>query len=429
MSRAVKQPVGQKRLTNIAVVRYKTHGTRFEIACYKNKVFDWRQGSETDLDEVLQTDTVFLNVSKGVVAKEKDLKKAFGKEKSRSLEEVCKEILAKGELQVSDRERALQLDSRLRDVASIIVEKCVDRNTKRPFPHALVERALKDPRIRFIPDNRKSAKQQMLEVVPKLQKHDVLSIERAKMRIQLTLTSPEMKRKVLQHMKEDVHLAEACVMEREHEDDGSGSSVETYTYTCVLAINPGAFRSIDALVRGRGGANGNFDAKDGKSHSNNDVGGDANANATSRGEGKESRLEILDLAVHEDASQAEDEAGARRRREDNERSSTSRSDSSSAGVVTEAMRCVTINTQEGVSEGEGAAEKKKKEDLAGFRFKCNTCQIGFNEQKLHREHFKSDWHRINLKRKSQKLPIVSQEECEAILLMESTEASDLNDYM
>ena len=150
----------------------------------------------------------------------------------------------------------------------------------------------------------------------------------------------------LQHMKEDVHLAEACVMEREHEDDGSGSSVETYTYTCVLAINPGAFRSIDALVRGRGGANGNFDAKDGKSHSNNDVGGDANANATSRGEGKESRLEILDLAVHEDASQAEDEAGARRRREDNERSSTSRSDSSSAGVVTEAMRCVTINTPE-----------------------------------------------------------------------------------
>ena len=185
MSRAVKQPVGQKRLTNIAVVRYKTHGLRFEIACYKNKVFDWRQGSEQDLDEVLQTEQVFVNVSKGVMAKEKDLKKAFGK--NFTMEEVCKEILKKGghrfdshsqqvfsltdatptptgELQVSDRERALQLDSRLRDVASIIVEKCVDSNTRRPFPHALVERALKDPKIRFIPDNRKSAKQQMLDV-------------------------------------------------------------------------------------------------------------------------------------------------------------------------------------------------------------------------------------------------------------------------
>lgn len=37
-------PAGQKRLTNIAVVRYKSHGKRFEIACYKNKVLNWRNG-------------------------------------------------------------------------------------------------------------------------------------------------------------------------------------------------------------------------------------------------------------------------------------------------------------------------------------------------------------------------------------------------
>ena len=35
---------GQKRLTNIAVVRIKKHGKRFEIACYKNKVVNWRNG-------------------------------------------------------------------------------------------------------------------------------------------------------------------------------------------------------------------------------------------------------------------------------------------------------------------------------------------------------------------------------------------------
>lgn len=37
-------PAGQKRLTNIAVVRLKKSGHRFEIACYKNKVADWRSG-------------------------------------------------------------------------------------------------------------------------------------------------------------------------------------------------------------------------------------------------------------------------------------------------------------------------------------------------------------------------------------------------
>lgn len=44
MSKTLVQPIGQKRLTNVAVVRLKKHGMRFEIACYKNKVLSWRSG-------------------------------------------------------------------------------------------------------------------------------------------------------------------------------------------------------------------------------------------------------------------------------------------------------------------------------------------------------------------------------------------------
>lgn len=35
-------PTNQIRLTNVAIVRIKKHGMRFEIACYKNKVQSWR---------------------------------------------------------------------------------------------------------------------------------------------------------------------------------------------------------------------------------------------------------------------------------------------------------------------------------------------------------------------------------------------------
>jgi len=70
-------PVGIKKLTNVAVVRYKTHGIRFEIACYKNTVVSFRAGAEKDVDNVLQTTAIYLNVSKGIVAKEADLKKAL----------------------------------------------------------------------------------------------------------------------------------------------------------------------------------------------------------------------------------------------------------------------------------------------------------------------------------------------------------------
>ena len=49
MSRNIKTPTNQKLLTNVAVVRMKKGGKRFEIACYRNKVLSWRQGTEKDL--------------------------------------------------------------------------------------------------------------------------------------------------------------------------------------------------------------------------------------------------------------------------------------------------------------------------------------------------------------------------------------------
>ena len=54
----------QVRLTNVALVKMKKHGFRFEVACYKNKVVNYRNKVETNLDEVLQIRNVFQNVSK-----------------------------------------------------------------------------------------------------------------------------------------------------------------------------------------------------------------------------------------------------------------------------------------------------------------------------------------------------------------------------
>lgn len=61
------------------------------------QVLGWRQGIEKDLDEVLQSPSVFANVSKGQTAKRDDLQKAFG---TSDQTEICKEILSKGDLQV-----------------------------------------------------------------------------------------------------------------------------------------------------------------------------------------------------------------------------------------------------------------------------------------------------------------------------------------
>merc|ERR1711935_1071710 len=127
MSR-INTPTNQKLLTNVAVVRAKKNGKRFEIACYKNKVLSWRQGVEKDIDEVLQSHTVFLNVSKGQVAKKEDLIKCY---ETADMSLICKEILTKGELQVSDKERQAEREALFKEVATTITEKCVNPETKR----------------------------------------------------------------------------------------------------------------------------------------------------------------------------------------------------------------------------------------------------------------------------------------------------------
>ncbi|XP_008301204.1 ribosome maturation protein SBDS [Stegastes partitus] len=220
-------PTNQIRLTNVAVVRMKKGGKRFEIACYKNKVMSWRSGAEKDLDEVLQTHSVFVNVSKGQVAKKDDLTKAFGTD---DLTEICKQILAKGELQVSDKERQSQLETMFRDIATIVAEKCVNPDTKRPYTVNLIERAMKD--IHYSVKANKSTKQQALEVIRQLK--ETMEIQRAHMRLRLVLPAKEAKR-LKEKLKPLLQVVESEDFDEELE--------------MVCLVDPGCFREIDELIR------------------------------------------------------------------------------------------------------------------------------------------------------------------------------------
>ncbi|XP_013884715.1 ribosome maturation protein SBDS [Austrofundulus limnaeus] len=220
-------PTNQIRLTNVAVVRMKKAGKRFEIACYKNKVMSWRSGAEKDLDEVLQTHSVFINVSKGQMAKKEDLVKSFGTDDQT---EICKQILSKGELQVSDRERQSQLETMFRDIATIVAEKCVNPDTKRPYTVSLIERAMKD--IHYSIKTNKSTKQQALEVIRQLK--DTMQIQRAHMRLRLLLPAKEAKR-LKEKLQPLLQVVESEDFDQELE--------------MVCLVDPGCFREIDELIR------------------------------------------------------------------------------------------------------------------------------------------------------------------------------------
>ncbi|XP_071722815.1 uncharacterized protein [Rutidosis leptorrhynchoides] len=228
MSKTLVQPVGQKRLTNVAVVRLKKHGVRFEIACYKNKVLSWRSHVEKDLDEVLQSHTVYTNVSKGVLAKSKDLIKTFGTDDQTK---ICLEILEKGELQVAGKERESQLSSQFRDIATIVMQKTVNPETKHPYTISMIERLMHE--IHFAVDPHSSSKKQALEVIRELQKQ--FPIKRSPMRIKLTV--PEQN---LSALKEKLNAWNADIVSKD--ESGSQQSV-------ICELEPGSFRDCDVLVR------------------------------------------------------------------------------------------------------------------------------------------------------------------------------------
>jgi ribosome maturation protein SDO1 len=235
MSHRINTPLNQKRLTNVAVVRLKRGGQRFEIACYPNKVQEWKSKIETDLDEVLQVQAVFVNVSKGILAKSQDLKKHFGTD---DVKEVCLFILQKGELQVSEIERKSYQEKLFRDIATIVAEKCINTETNRPLTVGVVERAMKE--IHYSLNPNKSAKQQALRVIKLLQEKGNLPIARAKMRLQLTIPTT-----LLSTVKEKLEpLVAVWETERLSTQNTSG----TMHTILECQIDPSHFRELNQLV-------------------------------------------------------------------------------------------------------------------------------------------------------------------------------------
>ncbi|KAJ3073244.1 hypothetical protein HDU98_001926 [Podochytrium sp. JEL0797] len=230
-------PSNQNRLTNISIVRLKKGGIRFEIACYKNKVKEWRNQVETNIEEVLQTHSVYLNVSKGQMASKEDLAKAF---KTEDVEKILLEILKKGELQVGEKERAVQNETVSKEIASIVSQKCVNPQTKRPYPVTIIEKSMIE--LHFSVNPNKSAKQQALEVIKQLQEKQIIPIARAQMSVKIVLPGKDSKK-----LKDKVMPLIAKV----EDEDFSGD-----VYEILCFVDPGMYPQLVELVssetRGRG---------------------------------------------------------------------------------------------------------------------------------------------------------------------------------
>jgi ribosome maturation protein SDO1 len=266
---------------------------RFEIACYKNKVLEYRNRIETDLSNVLQIENVFLNVSKGQVAPKADLEKAFPK---KPLEAIIIDILENGELQVGEKERNAELERTKNEVIDIVAGKLVDPKTKRVYTSGMIEKALdqlssqaataqhpgggdkKDadnkedgedkgkakelPRWTGIVTT-KSAKSQALFAMKALIAHQPIPVARMQMKLRITCPTNVLKQAAKTASKAQAGEEKSAgtvkdailgLMENIESQDTVGAEWEA-----VGLVEPGAFKALNELIEGQTKGRGNVE--------------------------------------------------------------------------------------------------------------------------------------------------------------------------
>lgn len=228
----INQPGTQIRLTNVSMVRMKRGKKRFEIACYQNKVQDWRLRVEKDIDEVLQIPQVFINVSKGQAANNDDLLTAFG---TTDQDVIIAEILDRGEIQLNEKERSANLRQKQNEFLNIISTKCINPKSKKRYPPSMIQKALNELKFHLNPN--KSAKLQALEAIKLLVSKQIFPIVRAQMKVKVILVT-----RVKDLVYEQYVKPLLDVIEDEHQEEK--------IFEVVSIIDPTNYRAIVDVLQG-----------------------------------------------------------------------------------------------------------------------------------------------------------------------------------
>ena len=412
MSRQINQPINQVRLTNVAVVRMNRGGKRFEIACYRNKVVDYRQGLETDLSEVLQTDRVFTNVSKGEFAKAKDLQKVFG---TKDEEEITRMILSKGQVQVSDKERSQQLDKTNAQIAEWISNNCVHPSTDRPYTISQIRHAMQQANFSVHPT--KPLKRQYLDCVKLLQ--NAIPIQRAKMELMLLIPDTE----------ESVALVENAMKEHQVEWTlGTGKEATKRNYK--LVVDPSFYRVLNESIQEIPGVYieivTQVVTKQGDVHLETEFEEQPNVLADEEAAAREAEDTTLNALTQLNVESGDPDEAAesghgsdeldtmvdrRRQQKKNKKKNQKNQRRDESGPMTSSKESgVPPSVTETSSAIEAASISGDTNDASSTRKSCNTCGGSFDTPAAFRAHFKSDWHRFNQKLKLKDAAPISEEE-------------------
>ena len=356
-------------------------------------------------------------------------------------------------MQVSDQERAAQLESMIREVASMVSEKCVHPVSQRPYTMAQIRDAMKTAGFMVHPN--RNVKQQFLDCVKLIQKKGVLDIERAKMQLAIVLGEEDGDGDCVEKRN---HAIKMLVEEGVSRSDISPANSDNDT-RIVFKSDPSLYRKVDgiardALVQGRleiiqqcvteeGDVTlgselerraqqkqqhqKNEDEKEARNRASVDTNEqtEAAADLDDNIQTLSKKLESAALSDDDDkpytttkkainsrkaqkAQQKKSKKAKRREKEEQaEREQRIAAEKTRQQERAERLGIADNNNNAASGNGDGKAEGSAAG--VGDTKPCNTCGGAFTPGE-YRSHFRSDWHRYNVKLKMKGVAPVCERE-------------------
>lgn len=145
------------------IARLKMYGQNFEILVDCNNAIAIKENKDMDMKDVLAAIKIFTDAKKGLEASEGDMEQVF---KTSNVEEVAKQIIKKGDMQLTSKYRDNLRENKRKQIINMIHRNGVDPKTHTPHPINRIENALEE--AKFHVDEFASVEEQLKGVLAKL---------------------------------------------------------------------------------------------------------------------------------------------------------------------------------------------------------------------------------------------------------------------
>ena len=163
------------------IVRLTVEGDKFELLVKPDPALEYKLGKRTDISSVLVSDEIYSDANKASRASSEKMTKHF---RTTDSIEVAKQILARGELNLTTDQRRKMVEEKRKQIVQIINKSFVDPKTHLPHPIVRIEAALEEARVSIDPFRK--SEDQAKGVVDALRKILPLKSET----VRLTVTVP-----------------------------------------------------------------------------------------------------------------------------------------------------------------------------------------------------------------------------------------------